>query len=167
MSLAKLKMHIQDKHLCAGETKKRMKHFFGKASAVSLAQAVSQQCIVPAPLLINKTETDDAMVIDPTLQQSPDRFANECDQFNKLTSSFGRQAAGYDRDGQMPLEISIKIADLFNFMNTGWILVHKHSVSQSLDGELELYELLDTDAPSHNHINVKIDPALDSVLHHV
>ena len=146
-----------------------MKRFFGKASAVPPAQAVSQQPIVPPPLLINKTETDDAMVIDPTSQQSPDGFADESDQFNKLTSSFGRQAAGddNDRDGQMPSEISIKIEDLFNFTNTGWVAVHERSASQSLDEELELYELLDTDAPGHDDINVEIDPALDSVLHHV
>ena len=167
--LAKLKMHIRDEHLHAGETKKSMKRFFGKASAVPPAQAVSQQPIVPPPLLINKTETDDAMVIDPTSQQSPDGFADESDQFNKLTSSFGRQAAGddNDRDGQMPSEISIKIEDLFNFTNTGWVAVHERSASQSLDEELELYELLDTDAPGHDDINVEIDPALDSVLHHV
>ena len=168
-SLAKLKMHIQDEHLHTGETKKHIKCLFGKASVVSLEQAVSQQPIVPAPLLINETETDNTMVIDLTLQQSLDGFANESDQFNKLALSFGRQAAGDDNDGdgQMPLKISIKIVDLFNFMNTGWISVHKCSTSQSLDEELELYKLLDTDAPGHNNINVKIDAVLDSVLHNV
>ena len=59
----------------------------------------------------------------------------------------------------MPSEISIKIGDLFNFTNTGWVAVHERSASRSLDEELELYELLDTDAPGHDDINVEIDPA--------
>ena len=40
-------------------------------------------------------------------------------------------------------------------------------MSWSLNEELELYELLDTDAPGYNDVNIEIDPILDSVLHHL
>jgi len=83
-------------------------------------------------------------------------------------SSFSRQASGDadDADGITSI-ISIKIADLFNFTNRAWIPMHERSASRSLDEELELYELLDVDAPGDDDINVEIDPALDSLLHHV
>ena len=166
-SLAELKMHIRDKHLRAGETKKRMKRFFGNASTVPSTQALAQQPITPVPPLADETESDDAMAIDLPLQQSQDGFA---DEFNRLTSSFGRQASGDDNDGGdggMPSEISIKLADLFDFANRDWIGLHERSASRSLAQELELYELLDTDAPGDNDVNVEMDPALDSILHHV
>ena len=165
-SLAKLKMHICDEHLCAGETKKCMKCFFGKANATPSTQAIVQQPITPVPPPTNKTETDDTMVIDVALQQPQDGIA---DEFNRLTSSFGRQASNNDNDGdgQMPSKISIRIADLFDFTNTGWISLHERSASQSLDEELELYELIDTDAPGYDDVNMEIDPVLKSVLHHV
>ena len=159
--------HIQDEHLRAGETKKRMKRFFGNASTVPSTQALAQQPITPVPLLADETESDDAMAIDLPLQQSQDGFT---DEFNRLTSSFGRQASGDDNDGGdggMPSEISIKIADLFDFVNRDWIGLHKRSASRSLAQELELYELLDMDAPGDNDVNVEMDPALDSILHHV
>ena len=159
-------MHICNEHLHAGETKKCMKCFFGKANTAPSTQAIVQQPITPAPLLTNKTETDDAMVINVALQQSQDGIT---DEFNKLTSSFGRQASSNDNngDGQMPSKISIKIADLFDFMNMGWISLHECSVSWSLNEELELYELLDMDAPGYHNVNMEIDPVLESVLHHV
>jgi hypothetical protein len=47
----------------------------------------------------------------------------------------------------MPSVISIEIAKLFNFTNKSWIPSHERSASRSLDEELELYELLDLDAP--------------------
>jgi hypothetical protein len=40
-------------------------------------------------------------------------------------------------------------------------------MSQSLNEELELYELLDMDAAGEDDINIEIDPTLDSLLHHV
>jgi len=168
-SLAELKMHIRDEHLRAGETKKRMKRFFGREHTTASAQAHSQEPITLAPPLTttDDAEADDfAMDIDPVLPQSEAGSANE---FNILTSSFASQASrdDDDGDGQMPSVISIKIADLFDFTNRTWIGLHERSTSRSLDEELELYELLDADAPGDSDINVEIDPALDSVLHHV
>lgn len=102
------------------------------------------------------------MEIDPALQ-SPDDVINE---FNHLTGSFARQAGedDDDGDGRMPSVIEIKIVKLFDFTKKSWIPSHERSASRSLDEELELYELLDLDAPG---VNVEIDHALDSVLHHV
>ena len=168
-SLAELKMHIRDEHLRAGETKRAMKRFFGKANAPPTPSA---QPIVPTPPLVaNETEADDnAMpmdldIIDPALQPSQDSLS---DEFNLLTSSFGRQASGDgdDADG-LPSEIITKITDLFDFTNQAWIALNERSASRSLDEELKLYELLDEDAPGVDDINIEIDPALDSLLHHV
>jgi len=170
-SLAELKMHIRDEHLRAGETKERMKRFFGKANAAPAPTPSAQPIVVAPPLTTNETEVgDDAtlMDIDPALQQQSQDNDNLANEFNLLTSSFSRQASGDadDADGITSI-ISIKIADLFNFTNRAWIPMHERSASRSLDEELELYELLDVDAPGDDDINVEIDPALDSLLHHV
>ena len=45
------------------------------------------------------------------------------------------------------------------------MLLHKRSASRSLDEELELYELLDMDAPREEDVDLEIDHTLDSVLH--
>ena len=45
--------------------------------------------------------------------------------------------------------------------------MNERSASRSLDEELKLYELLDEDAPGVDDINIEIDPALNSLLHHV
>ena len=166
-SLAELKMHIRDEHLRAGETKKAMKRFFGKANA---PPTPSQPIIPTSPLVANETEVDDNTVpmdldIDPALQPSQDSLS---DEFNVLTSSFGRQASGDgDDDDGLPSSITTKIAELFDFTNQAWIALNERSASRSLDEELKLYELLDEDAPGADDINIEIDPALDSLLHHV
>jgi hypothetical protein len=56
---------------------------------------------------------------------------------------------------------------LFDFTKKSWIPLHELTASRSLDEELELYELLDLDAPGEEGINVEIDHTLESVLHHV
>jgi hypothetical protein len=170
-SLAELKMHIRDEHVRDGEIKQRMKRFFGATTAPSAAPVssstvphVPQQPTTSAPSTA-ETETDVAMEIDPELQnlQSPD---DGTDEFNQITELFARQtrADEDDGDGQMPSVISIEIAKLFNFMNKSWIPSHERSASRSLDEELELYELLDLDAPGED-INIEIDHTLDSILH--
>jgi hypothetical protein len=55
-SLAKLKMHIRNEHLCAGETKQCIKHFFGKPNN---APTPSTQPIIQPPLATNETEAGD------------------------------------------------------------------------------------------------------------
>jgi hypothetical protein len=172
-SLAELKMHIRDEHVRDGEIKQRMKRFFGaKTSAPSAAPASTiiprvpqQPSTSPASPSTAEMETDGAMEIDPELP-SPGDASNE---FNHITGSFARQTGedDDDGDGQMPSVISIEIAKLFDFTNKSWIPSHERSASRSLDEELELYELLDLDAPGEEDINVEIDHALDSVLHHV
>ena len=158
-----------------GEIKQCMKCFFGaKTSAPSAAPASTTVPQVPwqpstsvSPSTA-ETETHGAMEIDPELQ-SPDPDASDAtNEFNHITESFARQTGeDDDGDGWMPSIVSIEIAKLFNFLNKSWIPSHEHSTSQSLDEELELYELLDLDAPGEEDINVEIDHALDSVLHHV
>ncbi len=171
-SLAELKMHIQDEHLRNGKTKEHMKRFFGRSqTSAPLAQPVSQHTSVSAPPPTDETEMDSAMDINPVLQQPSELI----DKFNHITELFGRLASGDDDDGgeQMPSanqdkdQVSIAIADLFNFTNRIWIPAHERSTSWSLDEELELYELLDLDVPGEEDVNVEFDHALDSMLHHV
>jgi hypothetical protein len=167
-SLAELKMHICDEHLRTGETKQRMKRFFGKANDAPTPSA--QPVSLTPPLATIETEADVNvtpmdMDIDPTLEQSQDSLSNE---FNLLTSSFGRQASGDGDDGDgLPSSISTKITELFDFNNQAWISLNDRSASRSLEEELELYELIDKDAGGADDINIEIDPALDSLLHHV
>jgi hypothetical protein len=172
-------MHIWDEHVCDGEIKQHMKRFFGaKTSAPSMAPAStstvpqvppSQQ---PSTSVTSTAETEmdlGVMHVDQKLQsQSPDD-SDATNEFNHITGSFARQTGEDDDDGdvQMPSVISIEIMMLFNFTNKSWIPSHEHSTSQSLDEELELYKLPDLDAPGEEDINVEIDNALDSVLHHV
>ena len=166
-SLAELKMHIHDEHLRSGETKERMKRFFGKASNAPTPSG--QPIVVAPPLTTDATEADDndnatLMDIDPVLQPQE----TLADEFNMLTSSFSRQASNDGEDGdRVPSVISIKIANLFDLKNRGWIPAHERTASRSLNEELQLYELLDKDAPGEEDMNVEIDPALDSLLHHV
>jgi hAT family C-terminal dimerisation region len=174
-SLAELKMHIRDEHLRNSKTKNRMKRFFGAKTSTSSVPPVSTVPQVPQQPSTSastspptsKTETDctTQMEVDP-ISQSPDDVINK---FNHITGSFTRQAGGDDDDGdgQMPSVISIEIANLFDFTKTSWIPSHERSASRSLEEELELYELLDLDAPGEEDINLEIDHALDSVLHHV
>jgi hypothetical protein len=178
-SLAELKMHIRDEHVHDGEIKQCMKCFFGaKTSAPSMAPAStstvpqvppSQQ---PSTSVTSTAETEmdlGVMHVNQELQsQSPDN-SDATNEFNHITESFARQTGEDDDDGdvRMPSVISIEITVLFNFTNKSWIPSHERSASRSLDEELELYELLDLDAPGEEDINVEIDNALDSVLHHV
>ena len=168
-------MHIRDEHLHAGETKERMKRFFGKASDAPTPSG--QPIVVAPPLTTDATEADDndnttLMDIDPPdpVLQPQETLA---DEFNMLTSSFSRQASNDGEDGdRVPSVISIKIANLFDLKNRGWIPAHERTASRSLNEELQLYELLlyellDKDAPGEEDMNVEIDPALDSLLHHV
>lgn len=176
-SLAELKMHIRDEHLRNGETKARMKRFFGQRSQDSQTSApsvqpVSQQPSTSAPPPPDETETDNTtqMDIDPAILQSEsESLGGVDDEFNRITGSFGRQASGDDNDGigEMPSVISIEIAELFNFANRAWISQQERTTSRSLDEELELYELLDLDAAGEEDFNIEIDHTLDSLLHHV
>jgi len=169
-------MHIWDKHVCDGEIKQHMKCFFGaKTSAPSAAPAsttvpqVPQQPSTSVSPSTAETETDGTMEIDPELQ-SPDPDASDAtNEFNHITESFARQTGedNDDGDGWMPSIISIEIAKQFNFLNKSWIPSYECSASQSLDEELGLYELLDLDALGEEDINVPIDHALDSLLHHI
>ena len=106
------------------------------------------------------------MRIDPILQTSSDNIEND---FSRITGSFVRLAEGDEDsdDGSLkwPSKTSIKVSELFNFLNTHWVLLHECSASHSLDEKLEFYELLDLDAPGEQDINLDIDQALDSVLH--
>jgi hypothetical protein len=168
-SLAELKMHIRDGHMCNGRVKERMKRFFGKEKEsqtnTPLADPVSQQPSTPPPPPTDEMGMDIATEIDPDLPSQ----GGIADEFNQITESFGRQASGDDNDGSegMPSVISIEIAQLFDFTNRAWIPSHERSASRSLDEELELYELLDLDAPGEEDIDVEIDHALDSILHHI
>ena len=184
-SIAEVQMHIRDEHVRDGETKKRMKRFFGtktnptQPGPETTSHATTNivlQAILPQPpsiaTLSPEVEGDDdlgGMEIDPALlvpSGSPDDVINE---FNLITGSFSRQVGGDEDDGEgrMPSDIMIKIADLFDFTKKFWISSHERTASRSLDEELELYELLDMDAPGEEDINIEIDHTLDSVLHHV
>jgi hypothetical protein len=93
-------------------------------------------------------------------------------EFNNITGSFARQVGGDDdgdSEGQtrMPSHIRIEISKLFDFTKKSWIPSHERTASRSLYEELELYELLDLDAPGEEDINIEIDRTLDSILHHV
>jgi hypothetical protein len=116
MSLAELKMHIHDEHLRTGETKQRMKCFFGKASTTPTP---SQPIVVAPPLTTNETEVDDdddAMPMDIDLVLQPQESL--ADEFNSLTSSFSRQASNDGDDGdRVSSIICIKIANLFDLKN--------------------------------------------------
>lgn len=186
-SLAEVKMHIRDEHVRDGETKRRMKRFFGTKVNPSQPETapshgiptagVSQ--VFPIPQLpscsnfqVTPPPERDAMEIDPSepdsesLAPRPDDVINE---FNNITGSFVEQVGGDndDGDGRMPSDISVEIANLFDFTKKSWIPLHERTASRSLDEELELYELLDLDAPGEEDINIEIDHALDSILHHV
>ena len=168
-SLAELKMHIRDEHLNNGETKQRMKRFYGNRSQTNapLEEPVSQHPI-SASLPTNETEIDDVMDIDPVLWWSSDGVT---DQFNHITESFGRQASSDDNDGgpamDEELPSTISIAELFDFTQRAWILPHERSASRSLHEELELYELIDLDGTGEGSVDVEIDHVLESILHHV
>jgi hypothetical protein len=168
-SLAELKMHIRDEHVRDGESKQRMKRFFGaKSSAPSAAPASTTggEPHIPQQPPSTETEMDENMMeIDPELQPPGDSDATN--EFNNITELFAKQTGqdDGDGDGRMPSVISIKISELFNFTNKSWIPAQERSASRSLDEELELYELLDLDAPGEEGIDIEIDHTLDSVLH--
>jgi len=151
-------MHIRDGHVRDGEIKQRMKRFFGAQSTAPVApQAASTTHILQQPSTsvspsTAEMEMDGAIEIDPGLLQSQAPVTVTADdatnEFNHITGLFARQTRedDDDGDGQMPSVIS-EIAKLFNFTNKSWIPSHERSASRSLDEELELYELLDLDAP--------------------
>ncbi|KAI9442952.1 ribonuclease H-like domain-containing protein [Lactarius indigo] len=160
-SLAELKMHIHDEHVRNGDTKQRLKRFYGTTSRASPSSGQLESLLTP-PLLDDEAG-DIAMDIDPVLQQLLD---GETDDFNRITESFGRQSDydNDDRDGQMPSTISITIVDLFNHAEKNWISLHERSASRSLNEELELYELLNSDPAGVEGVDVEIDHALDSIF---
>ncbi|KAH9068124.1 hypothetical protein EDB83DRAFT_2518857 [Lactarius deliciosus] len=145
-SLAELKMHIRDEHLCNKETKEHMKRFFGKSSAPPESTAPPP----PPPPPTEEMAMDNMTNIDPELQALQASRDDDDDGGEQMYSSEG---------------ISIKIAQLFNFQNRNWIPANKRSASRRLDEELELYELFDLDAQGEEDMDIKIDHTLDSVLH--
>lgn len=167
-SLAKVKMHIRDEHVRDGETKKRMKRFFGTRTNPSQPETSNHGPSQPSTSTSLPDDSDE-MEIDPALLSTSRDDSDVVNEFNRITGSFARQLGGDDDDGegQMPSEITIEIAKLFDFTKKFWIPSHERTASRSLDEELELYELLDLDAPGEEDINIAIDHTLDSVLHHV
>jgi hypothetical protein len=186
-SLAELKMHIRDEHVHDGEMKKRVKRFFGNsshstnaASTLPLAphastpQSPDTTLEPPAQPLSSAMDNENhEMDIDPAMLQleapdsasdSPDHARND---FSHIVESFTRLAEGDEDKGdvQMPSHISIEICKLFDFNKSHWVSMHERSASRSLDEELELYELLDMDAPGEEDVNLEVDNTLDSVLH--
>ena len=87
--------------------------------------------------------------------------------FSQILESFTKLVEGDQDDGEahMPSQITITVCELFNFENNNWVLPHKCSASCSLDEELELYELLDLDAPGDEDVHLEVDEVLDSILH--
>lgn len=63
--------------------------------------------------------------------------------------------------------ISITIQDLFDFGSTSWVSFHQHSATQSLEEELEFYELCDFDADGEveGGFDVDIDETIASIIH--
>ena len=127
------------------------------------------QHLTPTYPPTDETEISDATDIDPMLQQLSSDGVTWADEFNYITASFGRQANSDNNDGdeKMPLFLSIKINELFDFTQRSWISPHERSASRSLNEELELYELLDLDAAGEEGVDVEINHTLDSILHHV
>ena len=182
-SLAEVQMHIRDEHVCDGETKKHMKRFFGKqpettshSVGASAPQAATTPQVSPTTpsTFTSLPEGDDldTMRIDPALLPSESLADDIINEFNNITGSFARQVEGDDEgklegQTQVPSVIKIEISKLFDFTKKSWIPSHERTAFRSLDEELELYELLDLDAPGEEDINIEIDRTLDSILHHV
>jgi hypothetical protein len=167
-SLAELKMHIRDEHVCEGEMMKHMKRFFGAATTIP---GISPPSVPQAPTttpepttLSSATETDVEIELDPPILQVSDDVRND---FRCIVESFPRLAEGdQDEDNVwMPSHISSPISELFDFKKNHWVSLHEQSASRSLDKEPEFYELLDMDAPGDEDVNLDINSSLDSVLH--
>ncbi|KAH9023573.1 hypothetical protein EDB83DRAFT_2527307 [Lactarius deliciosus] len=160
-SLTELKMHIRDEHVRSGDTKQRMKRFYGTTSQASASSGQLESLLTPP---LDDGAEDVAMDIDPVLQQLSD---GDTDDFNRITETFSRQADrdnDDDGDSQIPSTISITIADLFDHTEKNWISLHERSASRSLNEELELYELLNSDPIGAEGVDVEIDHALDSIF---
>jgi hAT family C-terminal dimerisation region len=187
-SLAELKMHIRDEHIRDGETKARMKRFFGGASATSSAAPPSESAaVIPqlglqapdtfAPLEPHTSGTDNSdMDIDPVILQASDSTrtslssrneSSDANEFGSIVESFAKLVEGDedDADVELSFHVSTEICQLFDFRRDHWVSLHERSATRSLDEELELYELLDLDAAGEADDSLEIDHTLDSILH--
>jgi hypothetical protein len=107
----------------------------------------------------------DDMEIDPVVVQASNTAGND---FARIVQGFAKLADA-DQDEEdaqtfscVPWQVSI--SKLFDFTKAHWVSKHERSASRSLNEELELYELLDLDAPGEEDVDLEIDPTLDSVF---
>jgi hypothetical protein len=114
---------------------------------------------------VAQPDTDSIMMdIDPVVLQASNTAGND---FTSIVERFAKLAdADEDEDAHMfsciPWQVSI--SELFDFNKGHWVSTHERSASRSLNEELELYELLDLDAPGEEDVDLEIDPTLDSVF---
>ena len=143
------------------------------APATIISQVSSPTAISPqfhgAPAmdaLMSAADLDaDDMEIDPVVVQASNTAGND---FARIVQGFAKLADA-DQDEEdaqtfscVPWQVSI--AKLFDFTKAHWVSKHERSASRSLNEELELYELLDLDAPGEEDVDLEIDPTLDSVF---
>ncbi|KAJ3713958.1 ribonuclease H-like domain-containing protein [Lentinula raphanica] len=156
--LAGLKMHIRDEHL-AKEESKRLKRHFGQV------RQEHNQSPTPAATSATAGASDGTGSIGRT-SGNDDR--EEEDEFREITNTMGFMLDD-DRDIdfnlQFPSRLQIPIRDLFDFQSTAWVETHNRRAMQSLEEEMEFYELVDLDGEgSQGGIDVAIDEALAAII---
>jgi hypothetical protein len=59
---------------------------------------------------------------------------------------------------------TVKLVELFNFMDPYWISQYEQAAWHSFDEELELYELLDLDAEGKDQADIDVDDSMGDIL---
>lgn len=163
-NLAELKMLVRDEHIRSGESKQRLKRKFGDSTSDS--NTTTPPVAAPAPSSVTEPENPTAELeseepepaIDPNLSGEQGEFASMA---SEMVQMLHQDEDPVDIPSLPEGNISIKIAELFDFSKDEWGHSHIQIARNSLNEEVELSELVDKGADGET---IELDAVTEAVL---
>ena len=185
--LAEVKMQVRDEHLAHNQTKTQLKRCFGMVDG-----SIHRQDRPPPPPSSVRSDNNfraSQVASTSSTPQDPSDTASNPDGSSHITESNAEDDTADDQSPQLLSSIvdqfiqqgrmddvepdclptinqpaKISLEDLFDFSRVDWVPHHQRTGQRSLREELEVYNLLDTDFPGEEGVEVPIDDTAGDIL---
>jgi hypothetical protein len=152
--VAELRLHLRDEHRRSGIAKQNL-----RKRMLSTTPGEPTPIGPPVP-----DAQDDTPVASVQLEDTEDTHWHENNLEDIISGLQVRLDADVDVDAVSLGQIHCPIKQLFNFSNTTWMELQEKYCMRGLEEEMEVYDLVDLDAPSEPDAFAEFDSFEESIM---
>jgi hypothetical protein len=163
--LAELNMFVHNEHLREGKVKERVKtHILGQRREPT-AQATTANTMDIDSDNHDDSANNEAPLSNQILPQACAPASEIADHLCAMADADDDDEVELDGEAVgFPSELSVPLAELFDFENNYWVEIQERVGYMGLDEEMELYQLLDLDANGEMEDGEGMDEQGTSIL---